>query len=209
MSGANLMGLTKRTGADLLLFGVTAVELGILATLTPTFSLADWIYLCQHLLVLGLALVRRPPTSLDTSFSALAACAVAYAYPYAQLLYLRLVPGYPASQVAGDTLVTLAAGLNLTSLHALGRWFGIRPALRGLATAGPYRIVRHPLYLSYFIADVGFNLQLWNWGTLLMVGIGWGSLLLRIRAEECVLAQDPGWPAYAAAVRSRLVPGVW
>lgn len=203
------MGLTKRTGADLLLFGVTAVELGILATLTPTFSLADWIYLCQHLPVLGFALTRRPPTSLDTSFPVLAACAVAYAYPYTQLLYLRLVPGHPASQATGDTLVILAAGLSLTSLLALGGWFGIRPALRGLATVGPYRIVRHPLYLSYLIADVGFNLQLWNWGTLLMVGIGWGSLLLRIRAEERVLARDPGWPAYAAAVRSRLVPGVW
>lgn len=200
---------SKRTGGDLLLFGVTAVELGILATTTSTFTPTDWIYLSQHLLVLGIALARHRPSSLDTSALSLAACAVSYAYPYAQLLYLRVSPGFPASQLAGDLLVTLAAGLSLASLLALGRRFGIRPALRGLATRGPYRIVRHPIYLSYLIADVGLNLQFWNWGTLVMVALGWGSLLVRVRAEERVLAQDPGWADYTASVRSRLVPGLW
>jgi len=42
--------------ADLLLFCVTATELVILFLLTPTFTIADWIYVMQHLLVLGVAL---------------------------------------------------------------------------------------------------------------------------------------------------------
>ena len=38
---------------------------------------------------------------------------------------------------------------------------------------------------------------------------GWASLLYRIRAEERMLSRDPGWPAYAAPVRYRLLPGLW
>jgi hypothetical protein len=94
---------TGRTFADLLLFGITSAELALLSLLTPTFTLVDWIYLSQHLLVLGIALTRRPPTAQDRSVRR----------------------GRPAS-----VLVTLAARLIVASLVNLGRWFGIRPALR-------------------------------------------------------------------------------
>ena len=85
----------------------------------------------------------------------------------------------------------------------------MRPALRGLATNGPYRFVRHPIYLAYFLADIGYNLQEWNVGTALMVLAGWISVLYRIRAEERILSSAAGWPTYTARVRYRLVPGVW
>jgi protein-S-isoprenylcysteine O-methyltransferase Ste14 len=195
--------------ADLLLFGVTAVELAILVLLTPTFTVTDWIYVVQHLMVLGIALTRRAPDAQDRSLSSSAAVVVAYGYPYGQLAYLRWVPGDPAWPAGGLVLVTVAACLSFASLSTLGRWFGVRPALRGLATKGPYRLVRHPMYLAYLLADVGYNLQEWNIGTVLMVMAGWTALLYRIHAEERVLVGDPGWPAYTALVRYRLVPGLW
>jgi len=195
--------------ADLLLFGVTAVELAILVLLTPTFTVTDWIYVVQHLMVLGIALTRRAPDAQDRSLSSSAAVVVAYGYPYGQLAYLRWVPGDPAWPAGGLVLVTVAACLSFASLSTLGRWFGVRPALRGLATKGPYRLVRHPMYLAYLLADVGYNLQEWNIGTVLMVMAGWTALLYRIHAEERVLSGDPGWPAYAALARYRLVPGLW
>jgi protein-S-isoprenylcysteine O-methyltransferase Ste14 len=110
---------------------------------------------------------------------------------------------------AGLVLVTLAAGLSLVTLLTLGRLFGVRPALRGLATSGPYRFVRHPMYLSYILGDIGYNLQEWNFVTLLLVLVGWASLVYRIQAEERVLSQNSGWPGYAVSVRSRLFPGLW
>jgi protein-S-isoprenylcysteine O-methyltransferase Ste14 len=201
--------ISRRTPGDLVLLGVTAVELALLVRLTPTFALADWIYVLQHVLVLGIALTRRAPGALDRSFGTGAAVVLAYAYPYAQVAYLRWVPGEAAWPGGGLVLVMAAAALSLASLLTLGRWFGVRPALRGLATRGPYRLVRHPMYLSYLIADVGYNLQEWNPGTALMVLAGWASLLYRIRAEERVLARHPDWPGYAAAVRYRLLPGLW
>ena len=137
------------------------------------------------------------------------AVGIAYVYPYAQVIYLRWSPGHVAWPAAGLVLVTLAASFSLVSLLAMGRLFGIRPAVRGLVTGGPYRLVRHPMYLSYVIADIGYNLQEWNFVTLLLVLVGWASLVYRIHAEERVLSQHAGWPAYVASVRHRLFPGLW
>ena len=195
--------------ADLLLFCVTAAELVILVLLTPTFTIADWIYVLQHLMVLGIALTRPAPKVRDYSIASSIAVGVAYIYPYAQVIWLRWSPGDVAWPEAGLVLVIIAAGLSLVSLLILGRRFGVRPALRELVRRGPYQIVRHPMYLSYIIADIGYNLQEWNFVTVILVIFGWASLIFRIHAEERVLSRDPGWPAYVASVRYRLLPGVW
>ena len=195
--------------ADVLLFSVTLAELTILVLQTPTFTFVDWIYVSQHLLVLGIAVTRRRPEAQDHSLPSSAAVIVSYAYPYAQVAYLRWIPGDPAWPTGGLVLVTIAAFLSLASLLSLGRSFGIRPARRALVTKGPYHLVRHPMYLAYFLSDVGYNLQEWNYGTVLLVLAGWTSLFYRIHAEERVLSQDAGWPTYVASVPYRLLPGLW
>jgi len=198
-----------RRFADLLLFCITATEFVLLFILTPTFTIADWIYVLQHLVVLGIALTRPAPTMRDYSIPSSIAVGVAYLYPYAQVIWLRWAPGNVTSPAAGLVLVILAAGLSLVSLLTIGRLFGVRPALRGLVTRGPYRLVRHPIYLSYVIADIGYNLQEWNSGTIALVLAGWASLVYRIKAEERLLSHHSGWQTYAASVRSRLLPRVW
>ena len=205
----HISAISGRKFADYLLFGITLVELAVLFPMTPTFTFVDWIYVSQHLLVLGIALTRPPPQAQDHSLASSAAVVVAYTYPYAQVAYLRWVPGDPAWDMGGLVLVTLAACLSLASLLTLGRWFGVRPALRGLAMTGPYRLVRHPMYLAYLLADIGYNLQEWNVATLLLVAAGWMSLLYRIHAEERVLSRHADWPNYVARVRYRIVPGLW
>ena len=133
--------MSGRRFADFLLFGVTSTELAVLFTLTPTFTITDWIYVLQHTLILGIALTRRQPRALDRSLLSSAAVLVAYGYSYAQVIYLRWIPGDSAWPAGGLALVTFAAGLSLASLLALGRLFGVRPALRGSQTKGPYRLV--------------------------------------------------------------------
>lgn len=204
-----ISGLRRRNWGDLLLFGVTAVEFCILIFLTPTFEAVDWIYLLQHLMVLGIALSRSAPLVQDRSLGANVAVVVAYAYPYAQIAYLRWVPGQSTWPEGAIFLIVIGAGISLMSLFNLGRSFGVRPALRQLATRGPYHFVRHPIYLSYVIADIGYNMEEWNYGTALMVAAGWASLVYRIGAEERMLAHDGQWRDYTTAVRYRLIPGVW
>jgi protein-S-isoprenylcysteine O-methyltransferase Ste14 len=203
------IGIGRRRFADFLLFGVTAAEFALLFVLTPTFTLTDWIYVLQNLLVLGVALTRRPPELQDRTLASSVAVIVAYAYAYAQVACLRWIPGEPVWPAGGLVLVMLAACLSLASLLSLGRRFGVRPALRSLETKGPYRVIRHPMYLAYALADIGYNLQEWNWGTVLLVLAGWASLLYRIRAEERVLSRSADWPAYISRVRYRLLPGLW
>jgi protein-S-isoprenylcysteine O-methyltransferase Ste14 len=202
-------GVSGRRLADLLLFSVTSAELAFLVHQVPAFAPIDWVYVSQHLLVLAIAFARYAPQARDYSLPTSAAVVVSYAYPYAQVAYLGWVPGEHAWPDGGFVLVTIATGLSLASLLSLGRSFGVRPALRRLVMKGPYRVVRHPMYLSYLISDIGYNLQECNIGSVLLVLAGWTSLLYRIHAEERILSRDPRWSSYAASVPYRLLPGLW
>ena len=206
---AHAYDVSRRRSGDLLLFTVTVTELIVLVVLTPAFTFVDWIYLAQHLVVLGLAFTRPAPSISDHSLSSSIAVTVSYAYPYAQIAYLGWSPGEPVSASGGLVLVTLAAVVSLLSLMTLGKSFGVRPALRSLITSGPYAVVRHPIYAAYVVSDVGYNLQEWNIGCVLLMLIGWGSLLYRIKAEERLLSHDCAWRAYVGSVPYRLVPGIW
>src|SRR5207244_12845242 len=132
----------RRRFADLLLFCVTSTELAILFLLTPTFTITDWIYVLQHLIVLGIALTRRHPKVRDYSIASSVAVGTAYVYPYAQVIYLRWSSWHVASPYAGLALVTVAAGLSLVSLLSMGRLIGVSPAVSGRVRSGPYRLGR-------------------------------------------------------------------
>ena len=63
----------------------------------------------------------------------------------------------------------------------LGRSFGAVAANRGVVTAGPYRWVRHPIYLGYLISHAGFiltnfsvrNTLIYAAGYVLQIGTSW------------------------------------
>jgi protein-S-isoprenylcysteine O-methyltransferase Ste14 len=83
------------------------------------------------------------------------------------------------------------------------------PAHRGLVTSGVYGFLRHPLYASYVLADLGYLLQsprLWNLAVLSVVGM---CQVARIVSEEKLLGTDAAYRAYALQTRRRLIPGVW
>ena len=107
--------------------------------------------------------------------------------------------------------VLLAGGLifAIASLAFLGRCFGILPDVRGLVTRGPYRVVRHPLYLGELTSLLGIALGADRW--LLAVAL-WlvavGLQLVRTKYEERSLrAEFPEYSQYAERTK-RLIPGV-
>src|SRR5262245_53242378 len=108
-SKPSLPAVSNRQFSDFLLFGVTAVELTILVGMTPSFTLTDWIYVSQHLIVFAVAMTRAPPAAQDRSLPTALAVVVSYGYAYAQIIYLRWAPGDLAWPEGGLVLVTLAA----------------------------------------------------------------------------------------------------
>ncbi|MEC7947129.1 MAG: methyltransferase [Myxococcota bacterium] len=104
---------------------------------------------------------------------------------------------------------TAATAWSVSSLLWLGRSFSVLPARRGLVTGGPYRLLRHPVYMGELLmlqvvgAASGSRLaQLICFGAIPLMAV-------RILAEERVLAGDPAWGAYVRRTRWRLVPWRW
>jgi protein-S-isoprenylcysteine O-methyltransferase Ste14 len=79
-----------------------------------------------------------------------------------------------------------------------------------VVSTGPYKIVRHPMYAAIVVSVIGTSLLLGSW-----CGIPFGFLLICVLARRAVLEervlreQLPGYLAYMAQVRYRLVPHIW
>jgi protein-S-isoprenylcysteine O-methyltransferase Ste14 len=83
---------------------------------------------------------------------------------------------------------------------------------RGQTTisTGPYHYVRHPMYAGGLLLFLGTPLLLGSWYGLVMFLLFLPGLAVRIRLEERVLREElPGYVAYMAQVKYRLLPHVW
>jgi protein-S-isoprenylcysteine O-methyltransferase Ste14 len=103
------------------------------------------------------------------------------------------------------------AGLSVcvASFFALGRSFGFAPADRGLRRRGPYAIVRHPIYASYFLLQAGYVLQSLSLRNVLVMVFVCSCNVGRALAEERFLVTSGHYDDYRTNVRWRLLPGVW
>jgi protein-S-isoprenylcysteine O-methyltransferase Ste14 len=79
-----------------------------------------------------------------------------------------------------------------------------------VATGGPYRYVRHPMYAGALLYFLGVPLLLGEWRGLVLTPFLVVGLAARAVGEERVLrAGLAGYADYASRVRYRFVPLVW
>lgn len=115
-----------------------------------------------------------------------------------------------APEWLGATLQLCGMLWQLAAKVALGRSFGLLPAQRGLVLRGPYRLVRHPIYLGYLIGHVGFLLVNFSWRNAAVLALLYAAQVVRMRREEAVLCAGlPEYRAYQRRVPYRLLPFVY
>jgi protein-S-isoprenylcysteine O-methyltransferase Ste14 len=120
------------------------------------------------------------------------------------------VPPYVA--VGGDALV--AFGFFIVFLVYKENTFAsatieLAPEQKVIST-GPYKLVRHPMYMGAFFLLVGIPLSLGSLCGLFAIALMMPALVWRLLNEETFLVKSlPGYSEYQNTVRHRLVPFIW
>ncbi|HYD45365.1 MAG TPA: methyltransferase [Phenylobacterium sp.] len=160
------------------------------------------IFLASEAVVACMVLLRRP--AQDISLRPLD-WAISFAGTFLIMLAMPTAGGWPPAGI----LLLAGLAISLGAKLSLRRSFGVVAANRGVKTDGLYTAVRHPMYLGYFIGNLGMllaNPSAWNF---VIVAAWTVCQLMRIAAEERILLQDDRYRAHAAKVRFRLIPFVY
>jgi protein-S-isoprenylcysteine O-methyltransferase Ste14 len=111
--------------------------------------------------------------------------------------------------LSGCLLALAGAALVLRSRAELGPAWSFVPKadqVTGLATTGPYRLVRHPIYLGFALLATGEALAFGSWPALVIVLSGIvPTFAWRARAEEKLLSRMFGERYAVYRLRTRMI----
>jgi protein-S-isoprenylcysteine O-methyltransferase Ste14 len=111
--------------------------------------------------------------------------------------------------LASTACVLVGMIMMLVTIRHLGRSFSLVPQARSVVQTGPYRWIKHPLYLAEETAILGVVLQYLTPVTVIVFVLHIGVQVCRILYEEDLLRRNcPEYSGYEAS-RWRLVPYVW
>lgn len=163
---------------------------------------------CFYLLVCWCYLRRDKAVATSRSPVAHAAAVTATLTPFA-FAFLPAAPSGLGRELAAGLLLAAGSGWSVWAVRSLGRSVGILAQARTVVHSGPYRWVRHPLYLGELVAAGGLAMQV---GTVVAAAL-WAGLLglqvYRASQEEAVLAGAlPDYAGYRSRTAA-VVPGVF
>lgn len=195
-------GLRSASGLVFALFAYAAIRQWIVDPTRITLLLLVF----AHCLTLCLALFVRVPKRRDWN-PVTVLCSLGGSYYF---IAINLAPGASlAPELVGAGLQVAGIVWQIYAKASLRLSFGILPANRGIVSHGAYRFVRHPIYLGYFIADVGFLLTNFGMQNLLVYAGLYALQAVRISREEALLSDDAQYRKYREKVRFRALPGVY
>lgn len=167
---------------------------------------------CQtifYLLVLWFTLIRRPALQRASGWQPRAVAAVG-AFSIFGFGLLPPAQGLGiAWHLAAASLLLASAALAVLVLPYLGRSFSLMSEARGLVTRGPYRFIRHPLYVVEELAAIAGFIEAFSPAAGLLLALQIAFQIRRILNEEAVLAASfPDYARYQART-ARVIPGIW
>jgi protein-S-isoprenylcysteine O-methyltransferase Ste14 len=126
--------------------------------------------------------------------------------------FMTLFPRNPDSlavNLVSLTLIAIGFALAVYAFSYLNRSASIMPEARCLVTGGPYRWLRHPVYLFEEIGIIGLALPFASIWVLLWLMVHFGLQFQRMRNEERVLrGAFSDYDDYASCT-ARLIPGLY
>jgi protein-S-isoprenylcysteine O-methyltransferase Ste14 len=155
-----------------------------------------------NLAVALLFVVRRAPAK---SASALQEVLAGLALPCGAIA-LALAPAPESWSAPALAAFSLGGLFAVVSLVTLGRSFAVLPSVRRLVVAGPYRLLRHPIYAAELVMVAAACAAARTWWPLVAAVV---LTVPRVVIEERLLGGEPGYADYLERVRWRLVPLVW
>jgi protein-S-isoprenylcysteine O-methyltransferase Ste14 len=191
------------------LVGAAGAALFALASIRhyrSTHTLIGAAFVAEQLWIVVAYLVRRPARTVSRRFSD---WTLAFCGTFAGVLF-RPTGAHPHWGVGlGLGVQVVGLAIAVLSLRALGRSFGFAAADRGLVQRGPYAVVRHPIYVSYVLLQLGYVLQSISLRNAFVMVFASSCNFGRARAEERHLSGSGQYDAYRAHVRWRMFPGIW
>jgi protein-S-isoprenylcysteine O-methyltransferase Ste14 len=210
-------GLMRLPLLSWVVFSATIQMEGVVQyTKVTHLSLASAVHLAMRLstitfllLIAATTILRSRPTAkaegLEPRLSALAGTflfyGITFCWPRHELS--------PFVEIITIVLTTTGCAGAIIALWELGQSFSIMAESRRLVTNGPYRWVRHPLYLAEEIAFCGLFIQFASIWTALIFVAQIVFQLRRIHNEEAILGAS--FPEYAVyqQITARLIPGLY
>jgi protein-S-isoprenylcysteine O-methyltransferase Ste14 len=179
------------------------------ASLTdPWRSLLSSFCLASFYMLLALLIMTRPPAKAqaDGLLPRIAAFVGTY-LPWTITFFGKTDQALP--NLLSTACVLIGILMMLVTIRHLGGSFSLVPQARSVVQTGPYRWIKHPLYLAEEIAILGVVLQYLTPVTVIVFVLHIGVQVCRILYEEDLLRRNcPEYSSYEAS-RWRLIPYVW
>ncbi len=179
-----------------------------ITTIKATGLIHHFLIVCFYSLIILLYFLRSRATSTSRSHVANLIAIVATFIPFTLPLLSKPALDKPGILLAANMIIIISIVLSIFALSSLGRSFSIIPQARKLIKTGPYRVVRHPLYVGELIGVFGLVLA-----DLTILKIAIFLLLVAFQVYRAIQEEKllgdvfPDYKEYSCKT-SRFIPGI-
>ena len=161
-----------------------------------------------YILLVSLYFVRRSARATSESQITKALAVIATFLPFL-ISFVSKPLDNPALVIAADLIVVVGMAFSVYALSMLGRSFSIVPQARKLVNHGPYRLIRHPLYLGELATIFGVILvSLATLSIILFIVLCVLQIYRALEEEKLLTGMFPEYKEYSSRT-ARFIPGLF